>query len=180
MKLLNRILNRPLSGNSGDSGSATGGSATEDHHSLIPGYDRLDDKEVATRLRGLSQVELAAVEAHERSDRARPGVLDKLRYMRTPEPLPAYDTLTADQIIEALSGANTGTVKAVRDYERKFGGRPAVLEETARVLPTSTPSPRESRARAENVARVSEGVAGRATIADRLASRRSTPPATGD
>ncbi len=178
MKLLNRIINRPLTGNGDDSGSAIGGSATEDHLP-IPGYDRLDDKEVARRLRGLSQVEMAAVEAHERSHRARPGVLDKLRYMRTPEPLPAYDTLTADQIVEALSGAQTETVKAVRDYERKFGGRPAVLEETARVLPTSTPSPRESRARAENVARVSEGVAGRATVADRLASRPSTP-AAGD
>lgn len=176
MKLLNRILGNPNNGNGGDSRAGRADSPTE-NRLAIPGYDRLDDKEIARRLRRLSQVELAAVETHERSHRARPAVLDKLRYMRTREPLPAYDTLTPEQIVEALSVAHTETVKAVRDYERKFGERQRVLEETARVLPTSTPSLRESRASAANAERVSEGVAGRATIAGRLASRRSTPPA---
>jgi hypothetical protein len=172
MRLRDRLLNRR---ETGDAGSATAGSATEGELS-IPDYGRLDDKEVGARLHELSQEELTALDGYERSHRARPTVLNKLRYMRTSEPLPGYDTLGPEQIVEALAGADTETVKSVRDYERKFGGRREVLDEAARVLPTSTPSARERRAREESAARVSEGVAGRAKTSDQLASRGSTPP----
>ena len=179
MNVLGRLLNRRPHTEAGDSHQSSAGSAGADQVP-IPGYESLDDKQVGERLHELSQVELAAVESYERSHRARPTVLDKLRYMRTSEPLTGYDTLTPQQIAEALAGADTETVKAVRDYERKFARRQRVLDETARVLPTSTPSAREERAREENAARVREGVAGRAETAGRLAGRRSTPPATAD
>jgi hypothetical protein len=175
MNVLDRLLNRSSGGDS-DPERADSSDAGQ---LPIPDYDRLGDKEVGGRLRELSQVKLAAVEAHERSHRARPVVLDKLRYMRTSEPLPGYDTLTPEQIIDALAGAHTETVKAVRDYERKFAGRPRVLDETARVLPTSTPSARESRSREESAARVREGVAGREETAGALAGDRSAPHAEG-
>ena len=54
-------------------------------------------------------------------------MLEKLRYMRGSEPLPGYDTLTPEQIAEALAGADAETVRAVRDYERKFQHRQSVL-----------------------------------------------------
>jgi hypothetical protein len=127
----------------------------------IPGYDQLDDRQVSARLHELSQVELAAVETYERSHENRPEVLDKLRYMRTREPLPGYDALSPEQIATALAGADAETVKAVRDYERKFGHRKQVLDEAARVLPTSQASAGEDRAREEKDARVREGLAGR-------------------
>jgi len=146
----------------------------------IPGYDDLDDKQVAARLAQLSQVELAAVETYERSHENRPEVLDKLRYMRTREPLPGYDALSPEQIATGLAGADAETVKAVRDYERKFGHRKQVLDEAARVLPTSQASAGEDRAREEKDARVREGLAGRQETAGGLASRRSAPPAGGD
>jgi hypothetical protein len=135
----------------------------------IPGYDELDDRQVSARLHELSQVELAAVETYERSHENRPEVLDKLRYMRTSEPLPGYDALSPEQIATALAGADAETVKAVRDYERKFGHRKRVLDEAARVLPTSQASAGEDRAQEEKDARVREG------LADRDKSARDLP-----
>jgi hypothetical protein len=127
----------------------------------IPGYDRLTDKEIADMLSQLSQVQLAAIEAYERAHGARPVVLDKLRYMRGGAPLPGYDALTTVEIAEALAGADAGTVKAVRDYERKFQRRPAVLQEAARVLPGSRASAAEERARDGKAALLREGYADR-------------------
>ena len=131
----------------------------------ILGYDQMRDKEVIGRLSQLSQVELAAVETYERAHGNRRAVLDKLRYMRDTEPLPGYDALTTEQIAEALSGADSETVKAVRDYERKFQHRQSVLGEAARVLPGSRPSAREARARDEKAALLREGYADRARSA---------------
>jgi hypothetical protein len=133
--------------------------------SPIRGHDKLDAREIGARLDGLSQVELAAVEAYERSHADRPQVLDKLRYMRMNEPLPDYDTLSPAQISQALARADAETVKAVRDYERKFGHRPEVMDEAARVLATAKSSPEETLAREAREARVREGFASRAKTA---------------
>ena len=126
------------------------------------GYDKLDDREVGARLDGLSQVELAAVDSYERAHRDRPEVLDKLRYMRTNEPLPGYDALSPEQIADALAGADAETVRAVRDYERKFGARVHVMDAVGRVLPTAKASAGEDRADAEKAERVRKGFAVRA------------------
>jgi hypothetical protein len=145
-----------------DHGAPVGEAGSPDTDELpIPGYDQLGDRQVAAGLRGSSQVELAAIETYERSHRNRPEVLDKLRYMRGSEPLPGYDALSPEQITTALAGADTRTVRAVRDYERKFRHRPEVLEEAMRVLPNATASAGEDRAREERDARVRRGIAGR-------------------
>jgi hypothetical protein len=137
--------------------------SSPDESSLpIPGYDQLSDKEVIDRLSQLSQVELASVEIYERAHGNRPAVLDKLRYMHDTEPLPGYDALTTEQIAEALADVDAETVRAVRDYERKFQHRHAVLDEAARALPGSRPSAREERARDEKAALLREGYADRA------------------
>jgi hypothetical protein len=167
MKIFDRLRNRSPRGDAGDSGSAE--TSPPDAEQLpFPGYDKLDDKEVGARLPDLSQVELAAVETYERSHKNRPEVLDKLRYMHTSEPLPDYDTLTTEQIAKALADADAETVKAVRDYERKFQHRNEVLEEAARVLPSSPASAGEDRAQDEKDTRVREGLEGRAKTADDL------------
>jgi hypothetical protein len=134
----------------------------------ISGYDQLSDKEVGDRLSQLSQVELAAVETYERAHRNRPAVLHKLHYMHGTEPLPGYDALTTEQITEALADADAETVKAVRDYERKFQRRRSVLAEAARVLPSSPASTREERARDEKAALLREGYANRERTAPDL------------
>ncbi len=161
MKILDALLKR----RSHDDASGEEASSPDANVLPIPGYDQLDGKEVAARLHELSQVELAAVEAYERSHESRPEVLDKLRYMRSSEPLPGYDALSPGQIATALADADAETVKAVRDYERKFGHRREVLEEAARVLPSARASAGEDRAREETDARVREGFADRAKTA---------------
>ena len=128
---------------------------------FLPGYDKLDVKEVGARLPELSQVELAAVETYERSHKNRPEVLSKLHYMHTREPLPGYDALSPEQIVEALGDADAGTVRAVRDYERKFGNRRQVMDAAAGALPTAKASAAEDRADEEKAERVREGFADR-------------------
>ena len=157
MKILEGLRNR-RSRASGRSPAAT--SVPDEHRLPISGYDRLGDKQIGARLSQLSQVELAALETYERAHENRPVVLDRLRYMRGSEPLPGYDTLTTEQIAEALAGADAETVRAVRDYERKFAHRQPVLQEAARVLPTARASAREERAR-EDKASLREGYADR-------------------
>jgi hypothetical protein len=159
MKILEVLRNR-RSRRSG-AGPEAARSSPDEHELPISGYERLKDKEIAGRLSQLSQAELATVETYERAHEARPVVLDKLRYMRGSEPLPGYDALTAEQIAEALAGADAELVKAVRDYERKFQHRQSVLDETARVLPTSQASAGEQRAHEEKAALLREGYADR-------------------
>ena len=94
------------------------------------------------------------MEAYERAHKGRPSVLAKLRYLRQDEPLPGYDDLESKEVAKALEGADSETIKAVRDYERKFQRRHEVLKETARILPESEPSERERSSKAEKEARV--------------------------
>jgi hypothetical protein len=159
MKILDALRNRRSQGSGHGTEAATG--SPDEQQLPIPGYDRLKEKQIANQLSRLSQVELATVEAYERAHAARPVVLDKLRYMRGSEPLPGYDALTTEQIAKALAGADAETVKAVRDYERKFQHRQSVLDETARVLPSSQASAGEERAREEKAALLREGYADR-------------------
>ena len=146
------ILNR----NNGHSApeAATNGIPEGDGQLPIPRYDRLGDKEVASQLSGLTQVELATVEQYELANGKRKIVLEKLRYLRMSEPLPNYDTLESAQVIEALQGADGQTLREVRDYERKFQRRQAVSEAIAAMLPTSQLSEGERQAQAEKDERV--------------------------
>ena len=96
-------------------------------------YDRLGEERVLAELPKHSQLELATIEAYEQSHKARPKVLNKLRYLRGPEPIPGYDELSPDEISAALEGADLDTLGAVRSYERKFHRRDPVLQELNRV-----------------------------------------------
>jgi hypothetical protein len=152
MKLLNRLRGKP---DEQTTEQAEAMEAAPDAGELaIERYDQLGDTELTDQLRQLTQVQLEEVEANERSHRGRETVLAKLRYQRSGEPLPGYDEMTTEQISEALEGADSEKVKAVRDYERRFRRRTVVLQETARVLPDSEPSARETQAQDEKDARV--------------------------
>jgi hypothetical protein len=121
----------------------------------IEGYDGLKEHEVVVGLRDLTQVQLEAVETYERSHEERAAVLDKLRYMRSSEPVEGYDTLDADSVAKELDGADTKKVKAIRDYERKFQGRRQVLDEAHRVLPDAPANAADTKAQDDKDARVS-------------------------
>jgi len=152
MGLLDRFRNRSAEGPPSDvePGQERGGS----QGLAIAGYDRLKPRQIVDRLHELSQVELAAIEEHERAHEARPAVLSKLGYLRRGEPLPGYDALDPDQIGEELAKSNSERVRAVRDYERTFKQRRQVMDEAARVLPEAPQSANEIRAREEKSARV--------------------------
>jgi hypothetical protein len=153
VSVFDRLFNRSSEGERNDSGFEEPHSASEEGLP-IPGYDRLKSDEIVKHLRDLSQVQLEAVEEYERSHQNRPAVIDKLRYMRSPEPVEGYDTLDAEEVARELDGADAQQVKAIRDYERKFQKRSKVLDETARVLPQATESPRDAKSREEKEARV--------------------------
>jgi hypothetical protein len=159
VKILEALRNRRSGGSERDTPAAAS-SAGEDRLP-ISGYDQLGEKQVSDQLSQLSQVELATVETYERAHGNRSAVLEKLRYMQGTEPLPDYDTLTTEQIAEALAGTDAETVRAVRDYERKFAHRQSVLTEAARVLPTARASAREERAREDKASLLREGYADR-------------------
>ena len=150
MKILDALLKR---GSSADA-AGTDASSPDAGEVPFPGYDRLGHRAIGLKLPELSQVELAAVETYERAHQERPEVLAKVRYMLTSEPLPDYDTLSPEQIAEALVGADSEKVKAVRHYETKFAHRQQVLDEVARVLPNSPESAKEERSREEKAERV--------------------------
>jgi hypothetical protein len=124
----------------------------------IAGYDGLSAKEVMAHFRELSQVELAEVEEYERSHGNRRAVLAKLRYMRSPEPLPGYDTLAAQEIVRLLEEADTARVRAIRDYEGKFRSRRQVMDAAAQALPKATVNLREQSLREEKAQRTRTGI----------------------
>jgi hypothetical protein len=169
MSILNRLRNgRPPEH---DDDLASTETTSPDADGLpVPGYDRLDHRTIGERLHGLSQVELGAVETYERSHKGRPEVLNKLRYMRTVEPLPGYDTLDTAGVVDALAGADSARVKAIRNYERKFKRRKEVLDEAARVLPTSRENAHDAGVREAQSTLVREGITGRDKTADGLAA----------
>ncbi len=95
------------------------------------GYDRLEITKLNVSLHKYSQAQLAAIEEYERANQDREEVINKLRYMRTAQPLENYDEMTPDQIIATLEGADVKTIKDIRDYERKFANRKEVVDAVA-------------------------------------------------
>lgn len=116
-----------------DAGS-TEPSSTDADQPLTAHYEGLNERDAVAELGGLNQIELTVIDTFERSHRDREPVLNKLRYLRQPEPLPGYDALEQGEIAEALSGADSDTIKDVREYERKLQNRPAVNKEITRAL----------------------------------------------
>jgi hypothetical protein len=106
----------------------------------LEGFERLDDHEVISELSKHSQVELAEIETFERSHQDRPVVLDKLRYLRGPEPLSDYDALSAEAISAEIDEIDVATLRRIRVYERKFQHRPTVLEPVADALRDRRPA----------------------------------------
>ena len=107
----------------------------------IDGYDKLDVHRLIPQLRLRSQVELADMDAYERSHAERRPVLDKLRYLRNEEPISGYDGMSADEVVAALGSADLRTLDAVRDYEMKLRLRGEVLAPVADLRRQAARSP---------------------------------------
>ena len=130
----------------------------------IADYEALDEKSVIARFRDLSQVELAEIEAYERAHRSRRVVLNKLRYMRTPEPVAGYDALEPAEIVRLLERADSAGIRAIRDYEGKFRARRQVMNAAAQALPNAALNVGEQQRREDKAERTRTGIQDRRDI----------------
>jgi hypothetical protein len=99
----------------------------------VAGYDSLKTKEVIASLSSHTQVELAEIESYEHAHQNRLSVFDKLRWLRQDEPVPGYDALSLEDVVDSLDKADLAALKRVRGYERKFRARRDVLDEVDRL-----------------------------------------------
>lgn len=97
-------------------------------------YDALTAAEIAERLTGLSQVDLAKVDAYERKGENRATVTSRIASLRGQEPWPGYDELSVSEIRSALDLGNERQVRSVRAYERAHKNRSGVISATEREL----------------------------------------------
>jgi ferritin-like metal-binding protein YciE len=100
----------------------------------IARYDTLTAEEIIGRLAGLSQVDLAKIDAYERKNQDRTTVLSRITSLRGDEPWAGYDELTADEVQAVLSESDDDRAKQVRAYERSHKNRAGVLKAAEREL----------------------------------------------
>ena len=85
-------------------------------------------------------------------------MLNKLRYMRTPEPVADYDALEPTEIVRLLEQADSAGIRAIRDYEGKFRGRRQVMNAAAQALPNAVLNVGEQNRREEKAERTRTGI----------------------
>ena len=100
----------------------------------IARYDTLTADEIAAKLTGLSQIDLAKVNAYERKNQNRSTITSRVDSLQASEPWPGYDELGVEEVRAVLSEADDSRIKAVRSYERKHKNRAGVLQATEREL----------------------------------------------
>ena len=108
-------------------GQAKGAVASEGDLAIAR-YDALTAEEIIGKLAGLSQVDLAKVEAYERRHQNRSTVLSRVDTLRADEPWAGYDELTAEEVVSKLSELSQIDLAKVDSYERKKQNRTTVTE----------------------------------------------------
>jgi ferritin-like metal-binding protein YciE len=114
-------------------GQAEGAVASE-RNLPIARYDTLTAEEITGKLRELSQLDLARIEAYERKNQNRTTILSRVTSLRGDEPWAGYDELTAAEVIAVLSEGDDDRAKDVRSYERAHKDRAGVLKAAEREL----------------------------------------------
>ena len=105
----------------------------------IPGYDALTAEDIGGRLSGLSQSELAAVDAYERTHGDRSTIRSRIETLRGDEPWDGYDALTVEEIRAQLGeGDDDARADAVRTYERAHKNRAGVMSAVEREASTAS------------------------------------------
>jgi ferritin-like metal-binding protein YciE len=107
-------------------GGAKGALASE-HDLAIKDYDKLTVTDVTPQLEGLSQIDLAKIDAYERKNQNRSGITERIARLRGDEPWPGYDELTVAEIKAVLDEGDDERGRRVRAYERDHKNRTSVL-----------------------------------------------------
>jgi ferritin-like metal-binding protein YciE len=98
----------------------------------IARYDSLTAADVLEKLSGLSQIDLAKVDAYERKNQNRSTVLGRTSTLRGDEPWPGYDELSASEVNAVLGEGDEDRAKRARAYERSHKNRNTVIQMTER------------------------------------------------
>lgn len=110
------------------------GAVASEEDLAITGYDKLNATEIAEKLSGLSQIDLAKIDSYERRGANRKTILDRIDSLRGDEPWPGYDELGVSEIRSALDESDEDLVKRVRAYERSHKDRAGVIDASDREL----------------------------------------------
>jgi ferritin-like metal-binding protein YciE/uncharacterized protein (DUF433 family) len=111
------------------------GAAASEEDLAIAHYDGLTAEEVISKLPGLSQVDLAKIDAYERKNQSRSTILSRVTSLRGDEPWAGYDELTATEVQAVLaSESDEERLKGVRAYEQAHKSREGVLKAAEREL----------------------------------------------
>jgi ferritin-like metal-binding protein YciE len=108
------------------------GAVASEGNLAIARYDSLTADEITSRLPGLSQIDLAKIDAYERRQQNRTTVLSRIDTLRGDEPWPGYDELTASEVLTALSAGDDDLAAQVRGYERAHKDRSGVVKAAER------------------------------------------------
>jgi hypothetical protein len=94
----------------------------------IAGYASLTVTEITTRLRGLSQTDLARVYKFEKVHENRSSLLAAIESRFVALPIPTYDALTAEDILDRLDKLEAGELRTLRGYEAETKNRSTVVD----------------------------------------------------
>jgi ferritin-like metal-binding protein YciE len=108
------------------------GAVASEEDLAIARYDSLATADVLTKLSGLSQIDLAKVDAYERKNDNRSTVLERTSALRGDEPWPGYDELNVSEITAVLDDGDDDRAKRVSVYERSHKNRATVIHATER------------------------------------------------
>lgn len=100
----------------------------------LVGYDVLGIDEIAVRLKGLTQSELAQIYKFERAHDNRIEILDEIEARLVDLPLPTYDSLTVAAILDAVNGLTRRELYTIHEYERVTRNRLPIIEKIDNLL----------------------------------------------
>ncbi len=103
----------------------------------ISGYEELNAEEITRRLPGLSQIDLAKIDAYERRGENRTTILSRIASLRSQEPWPGYDEMTVAEVRERLGAGDEDRARSVRSYERTHKNRAGVIDAAERETATA-------------------------------------------
>ncbi len=94
----------------------------------IESYGSLTADEIVSRLSGLTQTDLSKVYKFEKAHENRATVLNAIEGKFVTLPIPAYDSLIADEIVDRLDKLDASELKTIKSYEGATKKRSTVLE----------------------------------------------------